>query len=546
MLLGAAGKQLGVEAVFHSEVRDTQRRVRPDYGVSVGGMIIGYVEIKAPGKAVDPNALRGHDKVQWERQRDLPNLLYTNGTEWRLYHNGELAEPPVRFDGDLDRGDVTAPAAFERLLTHFLDWKPTPITSVGALVRAVAPLTRLLRGEVLDQLAAERKAVRAGADRDLQPFLGLARDWRRMLFPTAGDATFADGYAQTVTFALLLARTRGIAVAGQSLHSIGEQLRAQHSLMGRALQLLTNDVAADFRVTLDLLARVVDAVDWPKVRRSRRDTYLHLYEHFLDEYDPELRKESGSYYTPIELVEQMVRLTEEVLISRLDRPRGFADPDVITVDPAMGTGTYLQTVLERIAEVAQAHDGPGAVAGAVTTAAARTIGFELQMGPYAVAELRIAELLASHKATPPADGMKLFVTNTLDDPHAAEIELGSGLLLIARSRRRANQIKAHSPVTVVIGNPPYAELANGEGGWVENGTVGLDGKRGAPAILEDWYTAGAGRFKAKLKNLYVYFWRWGDLEGMGIDSRSSRWGRRSRLLRYHRRLPDRAGLHRYA
>ncbi|GAB3337845.1 type ISP restriction/modification enzyme [Micromonospora halotolerans] len=508
VLLGAAGEQLGVTAVFHDEVRDTERQVRPDYGVSVGGAITGYVEIKAPGKSIDPGGLRGHDRVQWERQRDLPNLLYTNGTEWRLYRDRELVEAPVRFTGSLDSGSVTAPLAFEKLLTEFLRWKPAPITSVGALVRAVAPLTRLLRGEVLDQLAAERKAVREGKEREVQPFLGLAQDWRRMLFPQADDATFADGYAQTVTFALLLARTNSITVTEHSLHTIGEQLRAEHSLMGRALQLLTDDLARDFKVTLDLLARVVDAVDWTRVRRGRRDTYLHLYEHFLDEYDPELRKASGSYYTPVELVEQMVRLTDNVLVSRLDKPRGFAAPDVLTVDPAMGTGTYLQTVLERIARVAEAHDGPGAVAGAVSLAAERVIGFELQMGPYAVAELRAADLLASHGAAPPPGGMKLFVTNTLDDPHASDVQLGSGLQLIARARRKANAIKARANVTVVIGNPPYAELANGDGGWVENGTTGLDSKRRAPALLEDWYAPGIARFKAKLKNLYVYFWRW--------------------------------------
>ncbi|MET8118813.1 type ISP restriction/modification enzyme [Micromonospora sp. NPDC005291] len=508
MLLGAAGKQLGVTAVFHDEVRDTERQVRPDYGVSVGGAITGYVEIKAPGKSIDPGGLRGHDRVQWERQRDLPNLLYTNGTDWRLYRDQELVDAPVRFTGSLDGGSITAPPAFEKLLTEFLKWRPAPINSVGALVRAVAPLTRLLRGEVLDQLAAERKAVRGGAEREVQPFLGLAQDWRRMLFPQADDATFADGYAQTVTFALLLARTNSITVTGHSLHTIGEQLRAEHSLMGRALQLLTDDLVAAFKVTLDLLARVVDAVDWTRVRRGRRDTYLHLYEHFLDEYDADLRRASGSYYTPLELVEQMVRLTENVLVSRLDKPRGFADPDVLTVDPAMGTGTYLQTVLERIAKVAEAHDGPGAVAGAVSLAAERMIGFELQMGPYAVAELRAADLLASHEASPPPGGMKLFVTNTLDDPHASDVQLGSGMQLIARARRKANEIKARANVTVVIGNPPYAELANGDGGWVENGTTGLDSKRRAPALLEDWYNPGIARFKAKLKNLYIYFWRW--------------------------------------
>jgi len=290
-LLGAGGQALGVPAVFHDEVRDTQRQVRPDYGVSVKGAITGYVEVKAPGKSIDPANLTGHDKVQWDRQRDLPNLMYTNGTDWRLYRAGDLFGQPVSFAGALETAGpaLIAPPQFESLLTEFLRWEPAPITSVGALVRAVAPLTRLLRGEVLDQLALEKRSVSAGKDEFDQPFAGLARDWRALLFPQADDATFADGYAQAVTFALLLARTEGIDLAGVALHDVGTLLGDEHSLMGKALQLLTDDVAKDFKVTLDLLVRVVGAVDWPRVRKGKRDTYLHLYEDFLEAYDNDLR-----------------------------------------------------------------------------------------------------------------------------------------------------------------------------------------------------------------------------------------------------------------
>lgn len=508
-LLRTVGEHLGVPAVFHDEVRDAERRVRPDYGVSVAGAISGYVEVKAPGRTIDPAQFSGHDKLQWERQRDLPNLIYTNGTHWRLYRDGELLAGPLVLDGgtlETAGRHLLPPPELERLLTDFLRWKPAPITSVNALVRAIAPLTRLLRGEVIDQLAAERKAITAGADRYAQPFTGLARDWRVLLFPQANDEAFADGYAQTVTFALLLARTEGIGLSGRPLHEIGAALGAGHSLMGKALQLLTDDVAADFRVTLDLLVRVVGAVDWSRVRAGRRDTYLHLYEHFLELYDNELRRKSSSYYTPHEVVEQMVRLVEETLVSRLGKTAGFGSPDVLTVDPAMGTGTYLQTILERVAQETARGDGPGAVAGAVRQAAERMIGFELQMGPYAVAELRTADVLASHGASAPPGGMRLYVTDTLDDPHAAQTQIGYGLQLIAASRRRANEVKAKANVTVVIGNPPYKELAVGEGGWVEAG--GQEHGKTTRAILEDFYVTGGGRFKAKLKNLYIYFWRW--------------------------------------
>ncbi|WP_369068739.1 type ISP restriction/modification enzyme [Kineococcus terrestris] len=524
-LLGAVGRALGVQAIFHDEVRDTERRVRPDYGVRVDGAITGYIEVKAPGRGIDPERFTGHDKAQWERLRDLPNLLYTNGVQWRLFQNGApvtvdgASAAPVTFSASLDPSDtieLSAPATFQALMGAFLDWRPAPITSVGALVRAVAPLTRALRGEVLDQIAAEDAALAAGAEADSQPFRGLAGDWRALLFPLADDATFADGYAQTVTFALLLARTEGVTLDGVGLHEVGGRLSAGHSLMGRALQVLTDHVARDFKVTLDLLVRVIGAVDWSRVRRGRRDTYLFLYEDFLDVYDNDLRKKSGSYYTPQQVVADMVRLTEEVLKTRLGIGAGFLDDRVTTVDPAMGTGTYLQTILERCAQQIADLDGPGAVPAALGAAATRLVGFEIQTGPYAVAELRIADLLRTYGAaaavpSPSAagrgehgTGVRLYLTDTLDDPLAEQTQIGAGLQLIAASRRAANRVKSDANVTVVIGNPPYDENAAGRGGWVEQGVTGT----GTAAPMNDFRIPGDGVYAQNLKNMYAYFWRW--------------------------------------
>jgi hypothetical protein len=97
--LTAVGKQFRLKAVLHDEVRDTQRRVRPDYGVRVNGKITGYLELESPGRGIDSAGFTGHDKQQWERLRDFPNLLYTNGTAWRLYRYGVLGREPVTFGG---------------------------------------------------------------------------------------------------------------------------------------------------------------------------------------------------------------------------------------------------------------------------------------------------------------------------------------------------------------------------------------------------------------------------------------------------------------
>src|SRR6201996_7590047 len=203
----------------------------------------------------------------------------------------------------------------------------------------------------------------------------------------------------------------------------------------------------------------------------------------------------------------MVNLVDEALRGPLfERPAGFAAPDVIVADPAVGTGTFLLGVLRRIATTVAEDQGAGAVRGAIEAAAKRIIGFEIQFGPFAVAQLRlIAELQALMNA-PPLPDLRLFITDTLGNPFIEEERLGQTYEPIAVSRRAANKVKKEERITVVIGNPPYKEKAEGRGGWIEKGAGGklvapLDRWRAPP----EW---GVGAHVKHLKNLYIYFWRW--------------------------------------
>lgn len=52
---------------------------------------------------------------------------------------------------------------------------------------------------------------------------------------------------------------------------------------------------------------------------------------------------------------------------------------------------------------------------------------------------------------------RLFVTDTLSDPHAT-FESGQGIYKeISKQQAAANEVKRAEPITVVIGNPPYKE-----------------------------------------------------------------------------------------
>jgi predicted helicase len=186
---------------------------------------------------------------------------------------------------------------------------------------------------------------------------------------------------------------------------------------------------------------------------------------------------------------------------------GLANPAVTLVDPAMGTGTFLLEVVRSLAATVADDQGEGAVPAAVDAALSRIIGFEIQLGPFAVAQVRIlAEVDELGVTSVRPDALRTFVTNTLDNPFIEDESLGTWYEPIARSRREANRIKKDEPVLVVLGNPPYRERSHGKGGWIESSS-----DAGHPAPLAsfipptDW---GVGAHVKHLYNPYIYFWRW--------------------------------------
>jgi hypothetical protein len=468
---------------------------RPDYSVTLDHALVGFIEVKAPGKGADPRKFKdAHDKAQWLKLQALPNLIYTDGNAFSLWRNGVLVDGIAHLDGDVETsgGKLGASPKLLPLIADFLSWHPIAPGSPLDLALVSARLCRFLRDEVVDQMEGGS-----------QPLLDLAADWRTLLFPHAEDAQFADGYAQAVTFGLLMAKSLKLSLKGD-LDAVAKKLGETNTLIGGALRLLTEQPETVLSASLKTMRRVLDEVDWDVISKGEAEAWLYFYERFLDVYDRRLRKLTGSYYTPPQVVQAMVRLCDEALKApgRFAIHQGIAAPQIHIADPAMGSGTFLLALVRHIAETIEADEGKGAVGSGIAKTAERLYGFELQFGAFAVAQLRLlAEMLSLGAKHAP----QLFVTDTLGDPYENE-ETGTGLgRQLSRSRVAANKVKASQPITLVIGNPPYKEKAKGRGGWIESGS----GNRQAP--FADWLPPkkwGAGAHSKHLRNLYVYFWRW--------------------------------------
>ena len=143
----------------------------------------------------------------------------------------------------------------------------------------------------------------------------------------------------------------------------------------------------------------------------------YFYEPFLEAYDPELRKELGVWYTPLEIVKYQVARVDRVLREELDLADGLADPNVIVLDPCCGTGAYLVEVLHRIAATLRDKGGDALVASDLKQAAMnRVFGFEILPAPFVVSHLQLGLMLQTQGAPlsqKKGERVGVYLTNAL-------------------------------------------------------------------------------------------------------------------------------------
>jgi len=503
------GESIGSKAIATTESAMPDLEGRPDVAVTIDGLVAGHIELKAPGKGARAGKLKGQDAKQWKKFKDHPNLVYCDGNEWALYRSGELVGKVVKLAGDVT---VDGPGAvseanavdLELLLRDFTSWEPIVPTSPRRLAEALAPLCRLLRDAALAAVQTEGSAMHI-----------LADDWRHFLFADADDPQFADAYAQTVTYALLLARVEG---AENLQASAADRLDERHGLLAQVLRILAEKEArAEVEVPIDLMERTIGAVDPAMMATGgATDPWLYFYEDFLAAYDPKLRNDRGVYYTPGQVVQAQVKLVTELLHERFGKGLGVVDDDVVLLDPAAGTGTYLLAAIDEGLTEATNRFGPGEAAGRATTAASNFHGFELLVGPYAVAHLRVAQRILERGGALPEDGVQVYLADTLESPFVPGGGKQTSLThkKLSEESERARRVKAEERVLVCIGNPPYDRQqikpdekgTERKGGWVR---FGGDGEEPIlKSFIDPVREAGAGGQLKNLYNDYVYFWRW--------------------------------------
>ena len=481
----------------------------PDFRVDDAGELLGWIEFKAvTGK--DLTDLKGHDK----KQRDLfvaglHNVVLTTGWQWELYQDSRKVKKAT-FDRDLFAADILLPPDgralddLHDLLSMFatfqLGWYDTVDKAVAALAfRAKAIKIALVElgptksGTHLNQLRADFAAL---LYRNGQPFT-----WEK----------FVDSYVQIAAFGALLWHLE----SGQDI-GLSQQVGLKHGvhpLLSQCLAILWSPQSQVPTLTplLEELCRTVNLIPASLFKNSPRqqggrmflpDPIVHASEPFFRRYDQASREANGVYYTPVEVVQQIVSGVDELLRVTLARPDGILDESARFLDPATGTGTFLLGLANEIAHEAEKAGLPTdqVVHEVLTT---RTSAFELFPGPYTIAHQRLEALLSS-LGTPLTQRLPIYLADTLAAPESAQLPMsgfGPAGDEILAERERADWIKTDQEILVVLGNPPYERVKSTAGGWDVF----------AAALMQQVVDATPPQNRADLKSatdLFVAFWAW--------------------------------------
>jgi type I restriction-modification system DNA methylase subunit len=321
------------------------------------------------------------------------------------------------------------------------------------------------------------------------------------------DYGFSDMYAQTIVYSLFTARIFGYLQdrrEGKEKETLFDRRSAWDRLpkTNPFLRSLFKDISAEQTALPDGLVAAIDRVfsilravqmqvilsDFQS-KGNREDLVIRFYEDFLAAYNPGMREKRGVYYTPEPVVGYIVRSVDHILKTDFGLKDGLADASKVAVeqaddstknihkvlitDVAVGTGTFLNGVIEQIHQSFKPQQGDWS-RYIQQDLLPRLLGFELLMAPYAVAHmklgLKLAELGYSFETE---ERLRVYLTNTLQE--AFQIPPAAGHeSWIWNEADAANRVKQEAPVMVVMGNPPYSGHSANNGEWIRGLLHGYD------------------------------------------------------------------------
>ena len=220
---------------------------------------------------------------------------------------------------------------------------------------------------------------------------------------------------------------------------------------------------------------------------SQKQHFLNaVYEKFFQGFSIKVADTHGIVYTPQPIVNFMVRSVEDMLQKEFGK--SLSSKDVHILDPFVGTGNFIVRVMREIKRTALEYKYKNELHCN-----------EVMLLPYYIASMNIEhehfDLTSSYE---PFEGICFVDTFELAESHQAAFSF-----MTPENTQRVERQK-RSPITVIIGNPPYNAWQVNENDNNKNRKYKVLGKR----VSETYAKDSKATLVNSLSDPYVKAFRW--------------------------------------
>ncbi len=352
-------------------------------------------------------------------------------------HNNILFQTPRRavlYQGDRNHAaldeDITRPEALVDVLKAFLEYQPPAIADWEQASVEFKDKVPVIAGALVTAIRKEHKANAAFRT----AFADFARLAKASLNPNLADAAVEEMLVQHILTERIF---RKIFDAGDfmkrnviavEIEKVANALTSRYFNRDRFLDELNH-----FYGAIENAAATIKDF-------SAKQTFLNtVYERFFQGFCVKSADTHGIVYTPQPIVDFMVSSVDALLRTEFGRKEGLATPGVHVLDPFVGTGNFIVNLMDKLPPTALPHKY-----------ATELHCNEVLLLPYYIASMNIEH--AYFEATNtylPFEGICLVDTFQTAEGDQKDFEFFNE----ANSERVERQKK--SPITVIIGNPPY-------------------------------------------------------------------------------------------
>ena len=352
----------------------------------------------------------------------------------------------------------------------FFNATPKPINTAAEFANALAIHTKELN-DSLREMKTNRKINT------------LYKAFKDILYKNLEFEEFCDNFAQTLTYALFLARLNDNKGEKIDLYNVKKFIPNSFPLIRAMSGFLDNlDELSGAKWIVEEVLNIINHINIEAITKElneatdknlrggvlHKDPYLHFYETFLSQYNPKLRERRGVYYTPFAVVSFIINAIDTTLRQEFGQEKGLGsaveNEKITLLDFATGTGTFLleafRKALENTPKNSPKHKN----------LLSRFSGFELLIAPYTVAHLKISQSFKEEFNAPLNEDEKLqiLLTNTIynisieEERYKRESVLTPTGVELEQEFLEAQDVK-NSPILIITGNPPYSGKSANKG-----------------------------------------------------------------------------------